>query len=158
MLPILALGALGESATGSLQLPSGELAQQVLTHPSIRLSAGAEADIRSGVADVRLLSALLLMAENHTLDSVGPIRAGHSYFVKGTRRVSSHVFGRGVDISSIDGAPVGAVNLGALEAAQLVLSFPDELRPYEVGSPWQFSERGSFTDRDHRDHLHLGWS
>jgi hypothetical protein len=156
-LPLVGLAGATGSSIGKVAGPDGDLSAQVLVHPSIALSSAAASDVRGGIAHARALSVLLILAEEHTL-SAGPIRTGHSYYVKGTSRVSDHVFGRAVDVTRIDGRSVSPTNLGALRAVQTVLSLPEPLRPDEVGSPWRFPERGSFTDREHRDHIHVGWS
>jgi hypothetical protein len=158
VLPVFALAGASHAAVGPAELPTGDLGAQVSANPRIALSVAARSDIESGVADPRILAALFVLAEDHTLDRVGPIRTGHSYFVNGTNRVSNHVFGRAVDISAVDGAPVSARNVGALELTKLLLSLPDAIRPDEVGSPWRMPVAGSFTDAHHRDHIHLGWS
>lgn len=157
-LPVLALGGASGSSIGSIALPQGDLAADVLSHPAIKLSPAAASDVRAGIPDPRVLSVLLILAEEHTLDWVGPIRTGHSYYVRGTRRVSHHSLGRAVDIIWVDGALVSSSNPGALRATQTILSLPEPLRPDEVGSPWRLPLRGSFTDADHRGHIHAGWS
>lgn len=158
-LPVLALGGLDSSGIGTVEAPTEDLVAQVLSHPDITLSRGAAADVRGGVADRRVLALLLILAEEHTLDWVGPIRTGHSYYVKGTNRVSNHVYGRAVDIIWVDGSPVTPSNLGALQATKTMLSLPSPLRPDQVGSPWMIPTDGVvvFT-KDHHDHLHAGWS
>lgn len=173
LMPVFAIAAMGqalaapeEATAGGADLPaaqarqaSGNLSDQVLAHPRIRLTAGARLDIESGRADPRILQILLSLAETYDLGRVGPIATGHSYFVKGTNRVSNHVFGRAVDISVIDGNPVGASNARAYQAAQTVASLPQPLRPDELGSPWRVLGEGmvSFTDKDHAGHIHLGY-
>lgn len=158
MLPELALGGVSGAAIGVPVIPQDDLAAQVLSHPGIKLSPAADSDVRAGIADPRVLSVLLMLAEDHALDLVGPIRTGHSYYVRGTRRASNHSFGRAVDIISIDGTRVSVSNAAALRATETILSLPEPLGPDEVGSPWELPSRGSFTDSDHRGHIHVGWS
>ena len=79
-------------------------------------------------------------------------------YVKGTERVSNHYHGRAVDIAMVDGAPVSAANGAALQLVLDVLGSESSLRPDEVGSPWPLSRfPGTFSDDDHRGHLHLGY-
>lgn len=156
-IPVLALGGLAPASDLGLP-PEADLAPMVLSHPNITLSAAAASDVRGGIADSRVLGVLLVLAEDHTLDWVGPIRTGHSYYVRGTRRISNHSFGRAVDIISVDGARVSSTNLGALQAVRTLLSLPDPLRPDEVGSPWRVPSYGSFTDSSHQLHIHVGFS
>jgi hypothetical protein len=155
-LPFVGLAGADEPLS-PVSLPEGDLTAQVIAHPNIALSRAAASDVGAGIADARALSLLIVLSENHTL-SVGPIRTGHSYYIRGTHRVSKHVFGRAVDITRVDGASVSPSNLGAFEATETILSLPSPVRPDEVGSPWRLSGRGSFTDLDHRDHIHVGWS
>lgn len=157
-LPVLALGGVSEASFGAPVIPEGDLVAEVLSNPAIKLSSAADSDVRSGIADPRLLSVLLILADEHILDRVGPIRTGHSYYIRGTRRASNHSFGRAVDISWVDGARVSVSNEAALRATETILSLPEPLRPDEVGSPWELPSRGSFSDGDHRGHIHVGWS
>lgn len=157
-LPLLAFGGITGSSLGPSPVLQSDLAAQVLSHPAIKLSPAAASDVRAGIADPRVLSVLLILAEEHTLDWVGPFRTGHSYYVKGTRRASNHSFGRAVDIISVDGAPVSLSNSAALRATETILFLPEPIRPDEVGSPWRLPLSGSFTDADHRGHIHVGWS
>lgn len=160
--PVVAAGAVVDAlaADAPTAVVAGDidaLRAQVLSDPRIRLSANARRDIEDARVDARVLNALVFLAARHDLGWVGPFVSGHSYFVKGTMRVSNHVRGRAVDISIIDGAAVSIRNAGALEAARAVLSLPPPLRPDEVGSPWSLSEPGAFSNAMHRNHLHLGW-
>jgi len=160
--PVVAAGAVVDALTVGAPTPvvAGDvdaLGAQVLSSQHIRLTANARKDVEDARVDGRLLGVLLLLAAKHDLGSVGPFVSGHSYFVKGTMRVSNHVRGRAVDISVVDGAAVSPRNTGALEAARAVLSLPAPLRPDEVGSPWSLPAPGAFSDVMHQNHIHLGW-
>ncbi len=160
--PVVAAGAVVDAlaAEAPPAVVAGDidaLRTQVLSDPRVRLSANARQDIEDGRVDARVLNALVFLSARHDLGWVGPFVSGHSYFVKGTMRVSNHVRGRAVDISVIDGAMVSTRNASALEAARAALSLPAPLRPDEVGSPWSLSEPGAFSNVMHQDHLHLGW-
>jgi hypothetical protein len=129
------------------------LATAVLDHPRLRLRPLAEADIRAGLVDPRVLRLLLVAATTHRLSSVGPLVSGHGYFVSGTDRPSNHAFGRAVDIPVVDGEPVSKDNDAALDVVSLVGHDVDE-----VGSPWPHPLDGPRTfDEGHSDHLHFGW-
>lgn len=161
--PIVAAGAAADVLSADSKdkvviVSSGDLVARVLSHPRISLTSSASRDVESGVVDPRVLNVLLILAERYDLGRVGPFRSGHSYFVKGTTRVSNHVSGRAVDISVVDGKPVSAFNSAAYEAVNVVLSLQFPLRPDEVGSPFKLDSKGSFTNRGHRDHIHIGWS
>lgn len=141
--------------------PERVLRQAVLDHPNIELHPTARADVEHGVADWRVLNALLVMATSHRLSFVGPIRGGHSRFVEGTDRESNHYDGRAVDIPVVDGQRVDDENEAARHAVELVLhnTLGGATRPDEIGAPWPYRVRygdRSFTDR-HDDHLHFGW-
>lgn len=161
LVPILALGAVGQDlpATGATSVSHelGEPGAAVLSHPGIGLSSSARRDVEVGIVDSRILKLLLIVTEHHELTRVGPFKTGHSYYVRGTSRISNHSFGRAVDIAAIDEEPVSASNFSAYEAVKLILSLPSPLRPDEVGSPWRIPAPGSFSDGGHRDHIHVGW-
>lgn len=135
-----------------------QLVEGVLGHSSIRLLPGARRDIETGLIDPRILRILLILAERYELSAVGPLVSGHSYYVKGTNRPSNHVFGRAVDILSVDGARVGSSNVGAFDAVQLLGSLEPPLRATEIGAPWPLDFPGITTFvRDHETHLHVGF-
>lgn len=161
LFPVIAIGAVFDSGhqEGVLlhALEYEALRASVLEHPRIGLTPGARRDVEAGIAHPRVLGLLLVLAERHELGPVGPIKTGHSYFVRGTTRVSNHSYGRAVDILAIDGAYVSPTHQGAYEAVRYILFLPEPLRPHEVGSPWRFAARGSFSDSDHRGHIHAAW-
>lgn len=145
------------------QLPAPDerdkLAQAVLSSATIEFRPQAEADLRAGRVDPRVLTVLLALGQRFELGDVGPFVSGHAYYVRGTDRLSNHAFGRAVDIGAIDSAPASAANGAARQAALALASLPAGLRPDEVGSP--FNEltalSGFFSDADHHDHIHLGF-
>lgn len=137
---------------------AGALRGAVLSHPHIELRSEARADVAAGRVDGRVLGALLFLASEHRLGSVGPFATGHSLYVDGTNRISNHAYGRAVDIPIVDGVAVSSSNAAAHSAAQSLLSLDGALRPDELGSPWQFPAPEAFTDEDHRGHLHIGYS
>lgn len=163
LLPVLVLGAFAGSGISATQQTStvigdaGDLIAAVLGNPRIGLTSAARADVESGRVDPRILAILLAAAEEHTLDVVGPIITGHSYYVKGTTRVSNHVFGRAVDVLSVDGAPVSPENLAARALMVQILELPPPLRPDELGGPFPFDDPNVRTFvQDHLDHIHAG--
>ncbi|MEX2551530.1 MAG: hypothetical protein WD627_00815 [Actinomycetota bacterium] len=172
LMPVFAIAAMGQTFavpeqdvsvnSRSLVEPirgvEGDFVGRVLGHPRIHLTAGARHDVEAGRADPRILEILLALAELHELGRVGPIATGHSYFVKGTTRVSNHVSGRAVDISVIDGAPVSLSNGGAYRAAQTIASLAPPFRPDELGAPWRIAASGVYSlTENHSDHLHAGF-
>jgi len=152
----MSLGVFGLAASGDTFAGStGEMEAQVLRSPSIHLSSAARADVERGLIDSRVLRVLLIISQRHSF-RVGPFMTGHSFYVAGTRRPSNHSFGRAVDIAVVDGAAVSESNRAAFDVVTLVLSLPPDLRPDEVGSPWDLPDRGSFSDSMHKNHVHLG--
>src|SRR4029450_789298 len=62
-------------------------------------------DYRSRRLDRRVRTVLVAAAGVYRI-RVSCLRSGHSWFVKGTRRVSNHSVWRGVDVDQVDGRPV----------------------------------------------------
>jgi hypothetical protein len=135
------------------------LATAVLANPNVELRPEAEADLKAGRVDPRVLAVLLALSARFSLAGVGPFVTGHSYYVAGTNRPSNHTFGRAVDIGTIDAELVAPANGAARQAALALASLPAPLRPDEIGSPFADLESlpGLFSDADHQDHLHLGY-
>jgi hypothetical protein len=137
---------------------AGELEAMVLSHQRIGLRPEARGDVAAGLIDPRVLQVLLVLAERHHLNSVGPLITAHSYYVRGTNVPSNHAFGRAVDITVIDGAGVSVANSGARDAMEMVLTLRPPLLPDELGGPWLlYHPSVDIFTRDHGDHLHVGW-
>lgn len=115
------------------------------------------ADWRSPRLDRRVRQLLVAAATRHRI-RVSCLRTGHSWFVKGTRRVSNHSVWRAVDVDRVDGAPVSASNAAARALAVWIGRGRAGVQPSEVGSPWAFGARPWFSDPGHRDHLHVGFA
>ena len=113
-------------------------------------------DYRSPRLDRRVRQLLVAAADRHRI-RVSCLRTGHSWFVKGTRRVSNHSVWRGVDIDQVDGHPVSPSNAAARRLAVWIGQGRAGVQPSEVGSPWRFGGRPWFTDAAHQDHLHVGF-
>jgi hypothetical protein len=105
----------------------------------------------------RRVCQLLVAAAQYRI-RVSCLRTGHSWFVKGTRRVSNHALWRGVDVDQVDGRPVSPANPAARRLASWVGRGRAGVQPSEVGSPWSFGGRPWFTDRGHQGHLHVGFA
>jgi hypothetical protein len=137
---------------------AGDLEAMVLSDRRIGLRPEARGDVAAGRIDPRVLEVLLVLAERHVLNSVGPLITGHSYYVRGTTTPSNHAFGRAVDISVIDGVPVSIANPAALDAMEIILSLQPPLLPDELGGPWLlYHPPVRIFTRDHGDHVHVGW-
>jgi hypothetical protein len=106
----------------------------------------------------RRVRALLVAAAGQYRIRVSCLRTGHSWYVKGTRRVSNHSVWRGVDVDLVDGHPVSPSNLAARRLALWIGQGRAGVQPSEVGSPWTFGARPWFSDAGHQDHLHVGFA
>jgi hypothetical protein len=86
----------------------------VLRDPHIALTPLQRADLRAGLIDPRLVSALAAIARRHTI-VVTALRSDHStYTVDGA--FSNHGGGRAVDIGAVDGEACRGTRTGACAA------------------------------------------
>jgi hypothetical protein len=113
-------------------------------------------DYRSPRLDRRVRELLVAAAGRHPI-RVSCLRTGHSWYVRGTRRVSNHSLWRAVDVDQVDGHPVSPINAAARRLALWIGRGRAGVQPSEVGSPWAFGGRPWFTDAGHRGHLHVGF-
>jgi hypothetical protein len=113
-------------------------------------------DYRSPRLDRRVRTVLVAAAAQYRI-RVSCLRTGHSWYVKGTRRVSNHSVWRGVDVDQVDGRPVSSANIAARRLALWIGRGRAGAQPSEVGSPWRFGGRPWFTDAGHHGHLHVGF-
>jgi hypothetical protein len=166
LIPVLVIsavaGGFGDVAEpdqdSAMSLELGELEAAILAHPAIHLTDNARRDIEAGSVDPRVMHLLLVLAQSFELGPVGPFITGHSYYVKGTSRVSNHVYGRAVDILGVNGAPVSPSNAAARELMDATLALPDAMQPDELGGPWLLTNgRLQTFQKDHFDHVHAGW-
>src|SRR5215204_1520300 len=89
----------------------------------------------------RRVRALLVAAAGQYRIRVSCLRSGHSWYVKGTRRVSNHSLWRGGDLDQVGGHPVSPTNPAAQQLALWVGRGRAGVQPSEVGSPWTFGGR-----------------
>jgi hypothetical protein len=113
-------------------------------------------DYRSSRLDRRVRQLLVTAADRQPI-RVSCLRTGHSWYVKGTRRVSNHSVWRGVDIDWVGGRPVSPTNAAARRLAVWIGRGRAGVQPSEVGSPWRLGGRPWFTDAGHQGHLHVGF-
>jgi hypothetical protein len=113
-------------------------------------------DFASPRLDRRVRTVLVAAAGRYRL-RVSCLRSGHSWFVKGTHRVSNHSVWRAVDVDQVDGRPVSRANPAARRLALWIGQGRAGVQPSEVGSPWSLGGRPWFTDRRHQGHLHVGF-
>ena len=136
--------------------PAGHPAPKGLTFTN---AAGCRpaGDYPSPRLDRRVRTLLVAAAARYRI-RVSCLRSGHSWFVKGTRRVSNHSVWRGVDLDQVDGRPVSPANPAARRLALWIGRGRAGVQPSEVGSPWAFGGRPWFTDAGHQGHLHVGFA
>ena len=113
-------------------------------------------DYPSPRLDRRVRALLVAIATHHRI-RVSCIRTGHSWYVRGTDRVSNHSVWRAVDVDQVDGHPVSPSNAAARELARWIGQGGAGAAPSEVGSPWAFGPRPWFSNDGHQDHLHVGF-
>ena len=113
-------------------------------------------DYRSARLDRRVRTLLVAAADRQPI-RVSCLRTGHSWYVKGTRRVSNHSVWRGVDIDQVNSRPVSPSNAAARRLALWIGHGRAGVQPSEVGSPWRFGGRPWFSDASHQGHLHVGF-
>jgi hypothetical protein len=138
--------------------PAPSPATRPLSGLSFTNAAGCRpaSDYRSPRLDRRVRTLLVAAADRHRI-RVSCLRTGHSWYVKGTRRVSNHSVWRGVDVDQVDGRSVSPLNAAARQLAVWIGQGQAGVQPSEVGSPWRFGGRPWFTDRGHQGHLHVGF-
>ena len=113
-------------------------------------------DYRSPRLDRRIRTLLVEAADRHPI-RVSCLRTGHSWYVKGTRRISNHSLWRAVDLDQVGGRTVSPANAAARRLAVWIGQGGAGVQPSEVGSPWRLGGRPWFTDADHQGHLHVGF-
>jgi hypothetical protein len=113
-------------------------------------------DWASSRLDRRVRTLLVAVSVQYRI-RVSCLRTGHSWYVKGTRRVSNHSLWRGVDVDQVNGHPVSPSNTAAHQLAVWVGRGRAGVQPSEVGSPWAFGRRPWFSDVGHQGHLHVGF-
>jgi hypothetical protein len=134
-------------------------ASTLLGDARLTLSPNARIDLTSGIVDPRLITALGNLLTRHTVTIV-VFKTGHSKMIvtdSGPGAViSTHHYGRGMDITAIDGRPVGRANTGAKEAVLDLRRLLTGTR-YELGQPWpELVQPGTFSNQVHQDHIHVG--
>jgi len=128
-------------------------ARKVLADTRIRLPHAARADVRSGAIHDSVLALLVALSREHVVD-VTVLSSGHPLHVFGTSRTSDHPRGRAVDVWALDGRPLVLPSNHALAAS--AMRFGVAHGAYNVGGPVLLAGPQYFSDRTHRDHVHLG--
>ena len=142
----------GQQGSGG---PVSAEALALLRNRRVELDAAGVADVRTGRIDPRVVAVLQRISERHRI-SVSSMSSDHPRLTVGGS-VSNHSYGRAVDISVVDGRPVGPGNAAARRLALELSRMTTSIRPSEIGSPWSLPGAAYFTDGDHQDHLHVGF-
>jgi hypothetical protein len=151
----------GQAGAGGTPTPDS---LELLRNPNVSFDPDGVADLKAGRVDPRVVSVLDSVAQKHKI-SISAVASDHSRLTTGGS-VSNHYYGRAVDISMVDGRPVGPGNLAARQVAVALSQLPAGIRPSEIGSPWSLPGAAYFTDGAHQNHLHVafddpikpGWS
>ncbi|MEV1078281.1 hypothetical protein AB0I98_08510 [Streptomyces sp. NPDC050211] len=149
------VGALYPSRPAPPLARPGALIEQVVGHDRIHLPPAADADVRAGQLRPRALRALLALAETYEID-VSVVHTGHPRNVFGTNRLSDHTRMRAFDVWAVDGRAV----IDPETPDSLIDGFMrDAARAgaYNIGGPRLLGGGGFFSDRVHRDHLHIAF-
>jgi len=154
--------------------PGTGSAEDLLSDPNFEASPEAEGDLRAGIVDEGLISALGAVTDRHRV-RVSVFKTGHPYGEMPDLPAAlgggynSHYYGRAVDIPEVDGKPVAGngTDPDVLDVGRILHSLPASARPDEVIGPTDWTaelgytrDEGFVTDpgftREHRDHLHVG--
>jgi NlpC/P60 family len=127
----------------------------LLHNRRVTLDSVGIADLKSGKIDPRVASVLTAISRDHEI-TVSAMMSDHGQNTAGGS-VSNHYYGRGVDIATVDGQPVGPGNQVAREVAVSLSRLDPSIRPSEIGSPWALPGAAYFTDGAHQNHLHIGF-
>ena len=131
---------------------------QILGNPRIELTPIQRGDLRGGLIDPRLVSALAAIGQRHTV-IITALRSDHSTFtVNGT--VSNHSAGRAMDIGAVDGEICRGARTGrCADLVRELAAVRGPLRSTELIYCWDpdgpADPRG-FARADHCDHIHWG--
>ena len=157
--PRVAAGPTASTLSKPVPVTRGQIsADMLLANPRVTLSENARADLRNGLVDARLVSLLGRLADTYQFE-ISVFSTGHGRFVKGTAKVSNHVYGRAADITFVSGAQVSGTNEAARSMAQFLMVVDSSIRPTEVGGPWDIDDADGigFSDAGHVAHLHVGY-
>ncbi|MFI9762735.1 hypothetical protein ACIHFB_32960 [Streptomyces sp. NPDC051963] len=149
------VGELNPSRPAPALARPGALIERVVGHDRIRLPPAADADVRAGQLRPKPLRALLTLAETYEID-VSVVHTGHPRNVFGTSRLSDHTRMRAFDVWAVNGRAV----IDPETPDSLVDRFmraAARAGAYNIGGPRLLGGGGFFSDRVHRDHLHIAF-
>jgi hypothetical protein len=148
-MPSLVYGLLSQKA---------DLEDRVLNDSRLTIYSGGRNDIATHRVDVRVLGAMLYLAETFHEVTVSCLISGHRLYAR-PGVISAHIYGRAVDIAALGGvsiyghqAPGGITEQGV----RALLMLPPGMLPAQIisllglGGP-------SFPLANHYDHIHVGY-
>lgn len=177
--PARAKPAEGVSFTGPAKgrvvalMTSGAITTDPGSHADSDLRSGRGATVpgrggsRSATIDDRVYQLLAWLTERYGRINVSSVMSNHYTFVHGTTNPSNHSVGRAFDVNRVAGHQVETSKAHAVSVMFAISRCPEAFRPTEVGGP--YLPPGSptfvppigghfFTDGDHQNHVHVGWS
>jgi membrane-bound lytic murein transglycosylase B len=127
---------LGATASDVFLLSKAQLERSVLADPGITIYACGRRDIASGSVDKRVLAMLAFLSRSGLKPTVSALRCGQSRYTA-TGTPSAQYAGDAVDISAINGVPIGG-HQGAGTITDLtirtLMTLPAKFVPHEVVS------------------------
>ena len=141
-----------------LRSQKADLQDRVLHDSRLQIYPGGRDDVASGRVDVRVLALMLYLAESYHQVTVSCLVSGHRLYAR-PGVISAHVYGRAIDIASLDGTSIyGHQQPGSIteDAVRSILMLPGGMLPAQVisliglGGP-------SFPLANHYDHIHVGY-
>jgi hypothetical protein len=135
-----------------------DLEDRVLHDPRVLVYPGGRNDVATHKVDVRVLAAMLYLADTFHQVTVSCLISGHGLYAR-PGVVSAHIYGRAMDVAALGGTaiyghqqPGGVTELGV----RGLLMLPPGMLPAQIisllglGGP-------SFPLANHYDHIHVGY-
>jgi hypothetical protein len=135
-----------------------DLQDRVLHDPRLLIYPGGRDDVASGKVDVRVLAAMLYLADTFHQVTVSCLISGHRLYAR-PGVISAHIYGRAVDVAALGGVSIyGHQEPGGIteQGVRALLMLPGSMLPAQVisllglGGP-------SFPLANHYDHIHIGY-
>jgi hypothetical protein len=135
-----------------------DLEDRVLHDPRVLIYSGGRNDVATHKVDVRVLAAMLYLADTFHQVTVSCLISGHGLYAR-PGVVSAHIYGRAMDVSALGGTSIyGHQQPGGVteQGVRSLLMLPPGLLPAQIisllglGGP-------SFPLANHYDHIHVGY-
>jgi murein DD-endopeptidase MepM/ murein hydrolase activator NlpD len=142
-----------------LLLSKDQAARRLVEDPRVEIYECGVQDVQTGQIDVRVMRALLYLAESGFRLTVTSLKCGHSVYTS-SGNISAHSVGAAVDIAQINGLPVlGNQGGGSITEALVkqLLELQGSMVPDQIISLMDMGGP-TFAMGDHADHVHVGYS